>query len=73
MDKHIEEWKENYIALNVELIQMRVRCSSYRMGVENALKWLQEEESENIHPDTNVTHLAESATWERIKTKKHSV
>ena len=66
------DWEEKYRELHLNLIEMRMRCSSYRSGVENALKWLQEEEAENIHPATNITHLAEEATWDRIKTKKHN-
>ena len=65
-------WEEEYKELHLNLIEMRIRCSSYRSGVENALKWLQEEEAENIHPATNITHLAEAATWNKIKTKKHN-
>jgi len=66
------DWEEKYRELHLNLIEMRIRCSSYRAGVENALKWLQEEEAENIHPATNITHLTEEATWDRIKTKKHN-
>ena len=66
------DWEVEYKELQIQLIKMRIRCSSYRAGVENALKWLQEEEQDNIHPATNITNLAEEATWARIKTKKHN-
>tara|TARA_B100000963_G_scaffold321818_1_gene305445 strand:- start:592 stop:816 length:225 start_codon:yes stop_codon:yes gene_type:complete len=66
------DWEEKYKELQLHLIEMRIRCSSYRAGVEHALKWLQEEESEYIHPATNITHLTEQATWNKIKTKKHN-
>lgn len=65
-------WEEEYKELHLDLIKMRIRCSCYRAGVENALRWLKEEEWENIHPATNITHLAEAATWNKIKTKKHN-
>jgi len=66
------DWEVEYRELQLQLIKSRIRCSSYKAGVENALKWLREEERDNTHPATNITHLAEAATWDKIKTKKHN-
>ena len=66
------DWEGMYKELQLELIKMRMRCSSYRAGVEHALKWLQEEEADNIHPATNITHLTDRAMWDKLKTKKHN-
>ena len=66
------DWEEMYKELQLDLIKMRMRCSSYRAGVEYALKWLQEEEADNIHPATNITHLTDRAMWDKLKTKKHN-
>jgi len=59
--------KEGYEALREQKVHLQHRCALYRVGLQNALKWLKN--NTNIHPSIKDSHLAENVVWDRLKIK----
>ena len=54
-------------ALREQKVHLQHRCSSYRQGLTNALKWLKA--NTNIHPATTTSNLAENSVWAKLRIK----
>lgn len=65
------DWEQLYREKCLDLIQMRMRCSLYREGVEKTLHHLKKW-GYIPHESLRVQHLAEDGTWERIENKRLS-
>jgi len=57
----------DYEALKLQKVNIQHRCSNYRQGITNALKWLKE--NTNIHPATTTSNLAEDSVWAKLRIK----
>ena len=57
----------DYEALKMQKLNLQQRCSTYRTGLENTLKWMKE--NTNMHPATTTSNLAEDSVWARLKIK----
>tara|TARA_R110000824_G_scaffold16563_1_gene68575 strand:+ start:462 stop:734 length:273 start_codon:yes stop_codon:yes gene_type:complete len=57
----------DYESLKVQKLELQLRCSNYRTGLENALKWMKE--NTNMHPATTTSNLADDIVWGRLKIK----
>jgi len=54
-------------SLREQKVHLQHRCSSYRQGLTNALKWLKE--NTNMHPATTTSNLAENSVWAKLRIK----
>ena len=54
-------------ALREQKVHLQHRCSSYRQGLTNALKWLKE--NTNMHPATTTSNLSENSVWANLRIK----
>ena len=57
----------DYESLKLQKLKLQHRCSSYRQGLTNALKWLKE--NTDIHPATTISNLAENSVWAKLRIK----
>lgn len=58
---------EAYESLREQKVHLQHRCSSYKQGLTNALKWLKA--NTNIHPATTISNLAEDSVWAKLRSK----
>ena len=58
---------EDYEALKEQKMHLQRRCALYKMGLQNALKWLKD--NTNVTDDVKDSHLAENIVWDRLKIK----